>query len=92
MGDVWSYGIVTGEILSGLGIVDVDREDQDLVSHFINSSEVAGFEPSQLFDAKANWSQATGEKLFGIVMKCLERNKKNRPSMGEVLQTLPTAP
>ena len=80
--DVWAYGIVMLEIITGLKPFDSDRENPDLVSHFL-------YELTENWKPKEYLEPEFDEKLVEIIQDgCLINNIKKRWSMEEVLQKL----
>ena len=82
--DVWAYGIVMLEIITGLKPFDSDREFPDLVSHFL--FDLLEKEPKEYLEPEFD------EKLVKIIQHgehgCLVENVRKRWTMKQVLQEL----
>jgi len=83
--DVWAYGIVLLEIITGLKPLDRDREDPDLVSHF--QFELEEKEPEEFLEPQFIRDDL-GTTLVEIVTGCLTENYRKRWNMEQVLQKL----
>ena len=87
--DVWAYGIVLLEIISGLKPLDRTREDQDLVSHFqYQLEEKKPEEFLEVFLEPQFMRDNLGTTLLDIVKGCLALNRRTRWTMEQVLQEL----
>ena len=92
--DVWAYGIVLLEIITGLKPLDPSRDQVDLVSHFkfeledIKEPE----EQKRIFAEEFLEPPFTRDDLditlLEIVKGCLKENHRRRWSMKDVLQKL----
>ena len=92
--DVWAYGIVLLEIITGLKALDPSRDQVDLVSHFkfeledIKEPE----EQKRIFAEEFLEPPFTRDDLditlMEIVKGCLKENHRRRWSMKDVLQKL----
>ena len=92
--DVWAYGIVLLEIITGLKALDPSRDQVDLVSHFkfeledIKEPE----EQKRIFAEEFLEPPFTRDDLditlLEIVKGCLKENHRRRWSMKDVLQKL----
>lgn len=87
--DSYSFGVVLLELITGLPPIDENREGCDLVTHV---EEVCDDNITPLVDTKAgSWVAKEinfAEELYKISIKCLEQNKKRRPTMVEVTEKL----
>ena len=87
--DVWAYGIVLLEIISGLKPLDPTREDRDLVSHFqYQLEEKKPEEFLEVFLEPQFMRDNLGTTLLDIVKGCLALNRRTRWTMEQVLQEL----
>ncbi|XP_042563303.1 interleukin-1 receptor-associated kinase 4 isoform X2 [Clupea harengus] len=86
--DIYSFGVVLLEIISGLPPVDEERKPKFLmeVKDEIEDEEM---ELEDLVDKKMDSVDLTSlEKIFGLACHCLNDKKLKRPGMGEVLKKL----
>ncbi|XP_062402694.1 interleukin-1 receptor-associated kinase 4 [Sardina pilchardus] len=86
--DIYSFGVVLLEIISGLPPVDEERKPKFLmeVKDEIEDEEM---ELEDLVDKKMDSVDLSSvEKMFGLACHCLHDKKVKRPSMEEVLRVL----
>ncbi|XP_041965323.1 interleukin-1 receptor-associated kinase 4 isoform X1 [Alosa sapidissima] len=86
--DIYSFGVVLLEIISGLPPVDEERKPKFLmeVKDEIEDEEM---ELEDLVDKKMDSVDLSSvEKIFGLACHCLNDKKGKRPSMEEVLRVL----
>lgn len=100
--DCYSFGVVLLEILTGLPVLDMSRENPDLktfVYEYLeedDEDDEAGdrSEPGTIYDlldAKAGaWSRQLVDLLFDISNKCLDLSMKKRAKMKQVVKWLET--
>jgi len=94
--DTWSYGVVILELITGLPVMDRNREDHDLTTHVKNLAEETDFSVNDILDPLCSWTADCGAsggvatKLYDIADKCLKRNKRTRPSMADVIAMIQT--
>jgi len=87
--DVFSFGVVLLELLTGLPAMDEEREVRDLVGHIEEVVEDEG-DIEKFLDKKFSlmeWRQVSPKQIYEIAQKCLLK-KKDRPFMTEVNEML----
>jgi serine/threonine protein kinase len=89
--DVYGFGVVLLEILTGLRALDLNRpsEQQNLVKYakpFLADRRKLSHIMDQRMDGQYNTKGVL--KAAQLSLKCLNEDPKNRPSMKEVLETL----
>lgn len=89
--DTFSFGVVLLELITGLPPLDENRDGLDIVTHVEEiCDDESGISP--LIDTRAgSWiakDKNFAEELYKICRKCLEENKKKRPTMVEISEQL----
>ncbi|XP_054289168.1 interleukin-1 receptor-associated kinase 4-like isoform X2 [Macrosteles quadrilineatus] len=81
--DVFSFGVVLLELLTGLPPYDENREGHDLITHVDDADN-----RNELVDNRAgNWPQHVVQQMFELSDLCLYE-KKRRPLMPAVIEKL----
>eukprot|EP00118_Oscarella_pearsei_P026404 m.309855 g.309855 ORF g.309855 m.309855 type:complete len:458 (+) comp48296_c0_seq1:88-1461(+) len=83
--DVYSFGGVLWEIITGLPAYDKKR--QDLISYIMELME-KGRCPSSLIDCRVQWPKHVVDRLIRLASNCSEQESCHRPNMDQVLQEL----
>uniref|UniRef100_A0A8C5QP57 Interleukin 1 receptor associated kinase 3 n=1 Tax=Leptobrachium leishanense TaxID=445787 RepID=A0A8C5QP57_9ANUR len=85
--DVYSYGVIMMEVLTGLQSVLKGSENLFLRELLWELSERSGVAPLlQMLDEKCDsWPQTTAHRLLDLSMVCTSGRIKERPTMAEVL-------
>ncbi|KAA8537406.1 hypothetical protein F0562_026907 [Nyssa sinensis] len=89
--DVYGFGVVLLEIITGLRVLDLNRPtgEHDLVA-WTRPYLAERRKFTKIMDPKLDKQYPSGAafEAAGLILKCLEPDPKNRPSMEEVLQNL----
>ncbi|OAY68236.1 lysM domain receptor-like kinase 4 [Ananas comosus] len=86
--DVYAFGVVLMEMITGREASEVGR---DAVTELLRGGEtVAGEEIKGFIDQSLEWNYTVDSAMFMVelIEKCLRRDARSRPSMGEVAQSL----
>jgi len=87
--DVFSFGVVLLELLTGMEVIDATRDPLHLtlyVDEVVDDDEI---ENEILFDTSANsWGPEWGHALLDLALKCLKYKYKQRPEMSKVYETI----
>ncbi|XP_066981990.1 interleukin-1 receptor-associated kinase 4-like isoform X2 [Macrobrachium rosenbergii] len=84
--DTFSFGVVLLELLTGLPAHDEEREEPDLLNHFLEAQESEeGI--GELVDWKGgDWDMEVFRGVLELAELCCTEVKKKRPTMVELLQ------
>ncbi|KAG7454733.1 hypothetical protein MATL_G00262960 [Megalops atlanticus] len=86
--DIFSYGVVLLEVLSGLPPVDDNRDPQFLME-MKDEIEDEEMTLEEFVDKRmGDWDQLGVEKTFELAKRCLLERKSRRPEIKEVLDQL----
>lgn len=84
--DIYSFGIVLLELLTGLKSIVIDDNEQinikDYVEEFCENKDISGL----LDDVIEKWLKAN--EIFDLAKECLERNRKKRLAIEDVCERL----
>lgn len=86
--DVFSFGIVLLELLTGLKPFDETRDEQDLLSYVEENVDPDNDDAGDCLDRRVDWQLRVARELFKIARQATLSRKKDRPTMVEVLATL----
>ncbi|XP_026774973.3 interleukin-1 receptor-associated kinase 4 [Pangasianodon hypophthalmus] len=86
--DVFSFGVVLLEILSGLPPVDENR-DPKLLMEMKDEIEDEEITLEEFIDKKMlDWDMESVERMYSVASQCLSERKNRRPLMKEVVAEL----
>lgn len=85
--DVYSFGIVLLELLTGLKPIVVDSNGNLNIKDYVEQVMNENKDITQLLDMVVErWTRAQG--IYELAKRCLSDNRDNRPSIEEVCETL----
>nr|XP_004931243.1 interleukin-1 receptor-associated kinase 4 [Bombyx mori] len=85
--DVYSFGIVLLELLTGLKPIVVDSNGNLNIKDYVEQVMNENKDITQLLDMVVErWTRAQG--IYELAKRCLSDNRDNRPSIDEVCETL----
>jgi serine/threonine protein kinase len=86
--DVYSFGVVLLEIISGQDVIDLSRENCNIVewtSFILENGDIESIVDPNLhqdYDTSSAW------KVVELAMSCVNRTSKERPNMSQVVHVL----
>nr|BBE08133.1 serine/threonine-protein kinase tube-like [Plautia stali] len=83
-GDVFSFGVVILEIITGLPPYDEERETVDLLTYVNDIDDISVLVDKRVEPANETFIQ----ELYDLSQKCCQHNKKLRPTMSNVLELI----
>ncbi|CAK8676056.1 unnamed protein product [Clavelina lepadiformis] len=84
--DVYSFGVVLLELLTGMAVMDENRDPCHLTMYI---EEMCDVEVETFFDTLAGeWCHGTGQALYDLGNQCVESKRTKRPSMQKVFTEL----
>lgn len=84
--DIYSYGIVLLELLTGFKAIIVNSSETINIQLYIEENCVDNDITPLLDPVVENWTKAN--EIYNLSLKCLERQRKSRPSIDEVCDIL----
>ncbi|GAA0167383.1 hypothetical protein LIER_22328 [Lithospermum erythrorhizon] len=93
--EVYAFGVVTVEMITGLWVMDSTRPDgQQNLIHWIKPhlSSIKSLEPMMDSQLNGKYSRKAALIVAQTALACLEDEPKRRPSMKEVLNSLDAIP
>uniref|UniRef100_A0A8D0GTZ5 Protein kinase domain-containing protein n=1 Tax=Sphenodon punctatus TaxID=8508 RepID=A0A8D0GTZ5_SPHPU len=86
--DIFSFGVVLLEIISGLLPIDEKREPQLLLSIKEEIEDEEKTIEEYVDEKMSDWNIASIEKMYSVASQCLNEKKNRRPDAKKVQQQL----
>ncbi|XP_078488424.1 interleukin-1 receptor-associated kinase 4 [Ciona intestinalis] len=87
--DVYSFGVVLLELLTGLPVLDENRDPSHLPMFIDESMEEDEASLSMFADSRAGpWANGVDDSIYELSSQCLNVRYKRRPTMHKVLSEL----